>query len=95
MQQAINFVWTLIVGLFALIMGAIATVEVFLRGLLGRAGVDGQLQSVIMIAAAVLLILAALRLFGGIFGVLITLFLILMVVHIMMPGVQVPATTHI
>jgi hypothetical protein len=38
----------------------------------------------------VLLILAALRLFGGIFGVLITIVLILVVVHILVPGMYVP-----
>ena len=33
---------------------------------------------------------AALRLFGGIFGVLITIVLVLLVVHILVPGMHVP-----
>ena len=40
-----------------------------------------------------LLMLAALRLFGGIFGLLITLVLILLVAHILAPGFRVPGPT--
>ncbi len=93
MDQAINFLLTLILGLFGLIITAIATIEDFLRGLLTEAGISGQVQSIVLIVTAVLLILAALRLFGGIFGVLITIVLILLVVHILVPGIHVPSPT--
>ena len=51
------------------------------------------MQSIVLIVTAVLLIVAALRLFGGIFGVLIALVLILLVVHILVPGMHLPSLT--
>jgi hypothetical protein len=92
-DQAINFLLALILGLFGLIITAIATTEGFLRGLLTEAGISGQVQSIVLVVTAILLMLAALRLFGGIFGVLITIVLILLVVHILAPGFRVPSPT--
>ena len=93
MDQAINFLLALILGLFGLIVTAIATTEGFLRGLLTEAGIGGQVQSIVLVVTAILLMLAALRLFGGIFGLLITLVLILLVAHILAPGFRVPGPT--
>ena len=93
MDQPINFLLALILGLFGLIVTAIATIESFLRGLLTEAGISGQVQSIVLVVTAILLMLAALRLFGGIFGVLITIVLILLVVHILAPGFRVPSPT--
>jgi hypothetical protein len=92
-ERAINFLLALILGLFGLIVTAIAAIEDFLRGLLTEAGISGQVQSIVLIVTAVLFILAALRLFGGIFGVLITVVLILLVVHILAPGFRIPSPT--
>jgi hypothetical protein len=89
-EQAINFLLALILGLFGLIITAIATIEDFLRGLLTAAGISGQVQTVVLIVTAVLLIVAALRLFGGIFGALITIVLVLLMMHILVPGLHVP-----
>ena len=91
MEQAINFLLALVLGLFGLIVTAIATIENSLRGLLTEAGISGQVQGIVLVVTAVLIILAALRLFGGIFGVLITILLILLVVHIFVPGMHVPS----
>ena len=93
MDQVINLLLALILGLFGLIITAIATIEDFLRGLLTEAGISGQVQGIVLIVTAVLLILAALRLFGGILGVLITIVLILLVVHILVPGIHLPSAT--
>lgn len=90
MDRAINFLLALILGLFGLIIAAIATIEDFLRRLLTEAGISGEVQGIVLIVTAVLLILAALRLFGGVLGVLITIVLILLVVHILVPGMYVP-----
>ena len=90
-EQAINFLLALVLGLFGLIVTAIATIENSLRGLLTEAGISGQVQGIVLVVTAVLIILAALRLFGGIFGVLITILLILLVVHIFVPGMHVPS----
>ena len=93
MNEAISSLLTIILGLFGLIVTGIAAIEDFLRGQLAAAGISGQTQTIILIASAVLLILAAFRLFGGILGVLITIFLILLMVHILVPGMHVPAPT--
>jgi hypothetical protein len=92
-DQAINFLLALILGLFGLIVTAIATTEGFLRDLLAEAGIGGQVQSIVLVVTAILLMLAALRLFGGVFGVLITVVLILLVAHILAPGFRVPGPT--
>jgi hypothetical protein len=88
-DQAISFLLGLILGLFGLIITAIAAVEDFLRGLLTEAGITGQVQGIMLIVVAVLLILAALRVLGGVFGVLITIVLLLLVIHILVPGIHI------
>ncbi len=92
MSQALSAIEALILGLLAVIMAAMATIEEFLRRLMTQAGIDGQLQKIVLIVVAVLLILAALRLFGRVFGVLIAIFLILLVIHVLLPGLSAPGT---
>jgi hypothetical protein len=91
LDQVLDFLYTLIVGLLGIIMAAVATVETFLRDAMTQAGVGAQAQGVVLIAAAVLLILAAYRLFGGILGILITVFLLLLVAHVLVPGLDFQA----
>jgi hypothetical protein len=91
MTQALNFVLSLILQLFHLVMGAIAVIEGFLRGLLAQAGITGEAQKAVLIVIGALLILAALRLFGRVFGVLIAIFLILLLLHVLLPGLSGPA----
>jgi hypothetical protein len=95
MNDAINFVLTLILRLVAAILTVIGAVENFFRHLLANAGITGQLQAAILVIVAVLLIIAALRLLGGVFGVLITILLALVVLHLLMPGLQVPTNIHV
>jgi thiol:disulfide interchange protein len=91
MTQALDFVRSLILGLFYVIMAAIAWIEGFLRGLMTRAGVGEDLQKPVLVVVAALLILVALRLFGRVFGVLIAIFLLLLLLHTLLPGLSVPA----
>ena len=95
MISAIDFVLTLLARLVAAVLTVIGVVEEFCRRLLVDAGVTGQLQAAILVIVAVLLILAALRLLGGIFGLLITVLLILLVIHVLMPGLQIPTQVHL
>jgi hypothetical protein len=76
-------------------MAVILVIENGLRHLLEQAGVVGQVQSAVLVIAAVLVIIAALRLLGGVFGFLITLLLILMILNLLMPGFHVPTSAHI
>jgi len=95
MDRAINLVETLLLRLIGAVMAVIGIVEHGLRRLLGQAGVHGELQSAVLVVAAILVIVAALRLLGGVFGFLITLLLILMIITLLMPGLHLPNSVHI
>ncbi len=95
MTQAMDFILSLILRLIGVIMVAIGIIDAFLRDLMTRAGVNGQVQAVVLVVAAVLFIIAALRVFGGILRILIILFLILLLIHVLMPGFHVPASVHV
>jgi hypothetical protein len=84
-NRALSGLLHLIVSLLDLILAAIAAIEVWLRGQLALLGVPAQIQNVLLIAAAVILILAGLLLFGGLFRVLIVALLVLLAVHLLMP----------
>jgi hypothetical protein len=51
-------------------------------------GLTGPAQTVVMVAIAVVLILAALKLFGGLIRVAAVLVLLLIALHIVMPVFQ-------
>lgn len=95
MNSAIDFVLTLILRLVAVIMAVIAVVETALRRLLADAGIHGQLQSAILIIAAIALIIGAVRLLGGVFGFLIAVLLALLIVNLLMPGMHFPTSAHL
>ncbi len=95
MTSAIDFVLTLILRLVAAVMTVIGVIEAALRRLLVQAGINGELQSAILIVVAILLIIAAVRLLGGVFGLLITILLVLLIVNLLMPGLHIPTTVHI
>lgn len=82
MRQAIGDV-------FGLLILAIATVEDFLRSLLAGAGLYSTQRDFVLIAIAVFLALAAVRLLGGIVAVLIVIGLGLLVGHVLIPGLHV------
>jgi hypothetical protein len=95
MDSAINFVLTLILRLVGVIMAVIVVIENGLRHLLAQAGIGGQVQSAVLVIAAILIIIAALRLLGGVFGFLITVLLVLMILNLLMPGLHMPVNAHI
>ena len=89
MQHAIDVVVSLIAGLFGLIVAGIAAVEHVLREALIPTGIGRDGQNLVLLAVAVLLIIAAIRLFGGIFAVLISIVLVLLILHVLLPGLGV------
>lgn len=95
MDSAINFIVTLLLRLVGAVMAVIGIVERGLRQVLEQAGVHGELQSAILVVAAILVIVAALRLLGGVFGFLITILLLLMILNVLMPGLHLPSSAHI
>ena len=95
MTSATDFVLSLILRLIAAVMAVIGVVEVALRRLLVNAGIHGELQSAILIVVAIMLIVGALRLLGGVFGLLITVLLVLLILNLLMPGLHIPMTAHV
>ena len=85
MEHAAGLVLGLIATLAALVIAAIAWIEHFARSLLGGIGITGELQSALLIILFVVLAIAALRLFGRLFIVLILVFLVLWLLHAAVP----------
>ena len=75
----------LMISLGDIIVGAIVAIELWLRTQLGTLGLAPQLQTAVLVVLAILLIVAALRLFGGLVRIAVILVLALIAVHILMP----------
>ena len=86
MQHAITVILALLVGLFDLVVTAIAVIEHYARVALARIGIAGPPQTVILVLLAIALIIAAFRLFGRVFAVLIALVLLLILLHALLGG---------
>ena len=78
MDHALNVVLGLLIGLFDLVVAAMAFIEGGARHLLSQAGITGPLQGALLIVLAVLLVVAALRVFGRVFAVLLLVVLLLL-----------------
>jgi hypothetical protein len=78
----------LLIQLGDLIVGWIVLLEMWLRDQLTHFGVAPQIQTLILLVLAVVLIVGALRLFGGLIRVAVVLVLLLIAIHILMPVLQ-------
>ena len=92
MQHATHVILNLLVGLFDLVAAAIAAIEHFARQGLGRIGVGGAPQTVILVLLLIGLIIAAFRLFGRVFAVLIALALLLILLHALLNSHPITTT---
>lgn len=77
---------SLILGLFALVVSAILTIENAVRGLLAGLGLSAQVQSVVLLFLAITLTIAAFRVLGPVFGILLAIFALLLVMQVAVPG---------
>jgi hypothetical protein len=84
-DHALNAFVQLLVQIGDMLVAAVVAAELWLRGQLATLGVAPPLQSAIMIGLAIVLILSAFRLFGGLIRMVVVLVLVLVVVHIVMP----------
>jgi hypothetical protein len=84
-DQAINALLALFASAADAVLAGLAAVEQWLRAQLTGLGVTPQIQTVIMIAVAILLLLLVLRVFGGIIRVVLVVFLILLALHVVLP----------
>jgi len=76
-------VLNLILTIINLVFALFATVEIWLRHLLAQAGIHGQMATALLIVAAIVFFVGAIRLFGGALQVLIVIFLILFAVQVL------------
>ncbi|MDR3538457.1 MAG: hypothetical protein P4L71_18320 [Acetobacteraceae bacterium] len=84
--RAIESLLHLIVMLGDLVVAGILAVELWVRGQLQALGVPHTMQTVVLVVIAVLLIVAALRLFGGLVRVAVILVLLLIAIHTLLPA---------
>ncbi len=91
-METVNRVLESLLGLLTLLGGlilqAIVAVETWVRGLLGSLGVPQQIQTAVLIAVAVVLVLAVFRLFGGLMRVAVVIILLLVVIHVLVPVIH-------
>ncbi len=87
MQNAIDLVLGLILGLFHVILTAIASIERVLRATLIPMGIGVEGQNIVLLVVALVLIIGAIRFLGGIFAILITIVLVLLALHVLLPAI--------
>ncbi len=92
MQTAIDQVMALMLGLFRIIVAAIASIEGILRSALVPMGIGVEGQNIVLLVAALVLIIGAIRFFGRIFAILITIVLVLLVLHVLLPALGISST---
>ncbi len=85
LTNVINKLLQLLIDLGNLIVSAIVTIELWLRAQLSQFGLPQNVQTIILIMLAVVLIIGSLRLFGGLIRIAVVLALILIGIHIVMP----------
>ena len=76
----------LLITLGNLIVGALVSVELWLRAQLTHAGLPPEIQTVILLVVAILLVIGSLQLFGGLIRVAVVLVLILIAIHVVLPA---------
>ncbi len=84
-DEALHTVGTWLELLIGVLLGLFGVIEGFIRSILLQAGIPENLQRIIMLVVAVLLIIGIVRVFGGVLRFLLVLFLILLALHILVP----------
>ena len=84
-DQALNTLIGWFYAVFAAFLSFFGLIEHSLRGLLVQLGVPDRLDGAIILLAAIAFIAIIIRLFGGIFRILLVVFLILLILEILAP----------
>lgn len=85
MRAAFDTVADLFLRGLALVLAVFAAIEGALRGALARAGAPHDVQTVILVAVALLLFVVGFKVLGGFLRILLILFLALLVVQLIGP----------
>lgn len=70
------------------ILDGFSTLELWMRGQLSQFGLTAQVQTIVMLALAVVLILVSCQLFSGLVRMVAVLMLIALALHIVLPVLQ-------
>lgn len=87
-RRTIDSILALLLQIGDLIVAGIVAIELWLREQLGQFGLPPNVQTAILVALAALLILASLRLFGGLIRVALIVVLLLIALQFVMPAMQ-------
>ncbi len=87
-NHALQTLLNLLIQFGNLVMAGIVACELWLRAELTLLHVPRPIQTVLMVALALLLIVAALRLFGGLIRVAVIVVLVLIAIHVLLPVIQ-------
>ena len=79
--SALNTIFDLLLQGLNFVLAAIASVDLWLRGMMSQFGIPQGIQSIIVVLAALLLFILAFKLFSGFLRLLLIVFLILLVVQ--------------
>ena len=90
MTHAINLIIMIIMTLADLVMAFIGFIDGMLAALMSSAGIPPNVQLILLVVAALILVVYAVRALGGIFAGLIVVLLILLVLSKAFPGMHVP-----
>jgi hypothetical protein len=83
--QAVNSLLQLLMQLGELVVSGLKAIELWVRTQLTTVGVPAELQTVIMLALAALLILGVVRVFGGLIRIVVVLVLLLVAARVLLP----------
>jgi hypothetical protein len=81
-------------ALFAIVLAVLTWIEGGLTAVMNQAHIPPDLQSVVLILVAVLVLLAALRLFGGFIRIVLIVLILVFVVHAVSNHSFTPHPTH-
>jgi hypothetical protein len=91
LTRIVNDIVRLLVRLGGSILAAVQAIEMSLRGQLSAAGVPPTIQTLILVAAAIGLMLLAVRIFGGLLRFFIIVVLILLAMKVLFPAMMLPS----
>ena len=89
-EQMLRSLFALLAGLVDLIVAGLVAIEVWLRGPLQALGLPPKIQVILLIFVAIALGIAALKVFGGVLRLMLVVFLILVIIHLVGTGLDVP-----
>lgn len=87
-KRTIDTILALLLQIVNLIVAGIVAMEMWLREQLGQFGLASGVQTLILVTLAVLLIVASLKLFGGLIRIALILVFLVIALHILMPALQ-------